>query len=57
MSPLNETQKTTLPLIALCAVATPFVGPVAILGGLGMTAYYCAKSNNNQSNDSTHTKN
>ena len=57
MSPLNETQKTTLPLIALCAVATPFVGPVALLGGLGMTAYYCAKSNKNQSDDSTHPKN
>ena len=57
MSPLNETQKTTLPLIALCAVATPFVGPVAILGGLGMTAYYCAKSNNNESNGQTHNKN
>ena len=51
MSPLNETQKTTLPLLALCAVAAPFVTPAVLISGLGMTAYYCAISRNDKKED------
>jgi len=37
MSPLNETQKRTLPLLGLCIACAPFVGPLPLIAGLGLT--------------------
>tara|TARA_B100000073_G_scaffold320418_1_gene300083 strand:- start:401 stop:568 length:168 start_codon:yes stop_codon:yes gene_type:complete len=54
MSPLNETQKRTLPLLGLCIAAAPFVGPVALISGLGLTA--CAMLEKDTDNTEEDTK-
>ena len=53
MSPLNETQKRTLPLLGLCIVCAPFVGPLPLIAGLGLTASAMLQNDQDNTDEDT----